>query len=218
MKTEEKVLALFRECNAVWFHSGDPKTSHAELSSGLCSDGYFNCSKVFQYPKYCQRLAGMLVKKLLKQEGLRDINIDWVVGPAEAGIKLAHEVAKPFGAKAGFTEKDPKNPKKMIWDRFNISEGSTVLQVEDAMASGWTSLESRRAINRENKGKVRFLDIIGAIILRPQKLPFSCDGIKVVALVEKEIRVFRPEECPLCEQGSPRYRPKSHWAELTGKK
>ena len=41
---------------------------------------------------------------------------------------------------------------------------------------------------------------------------------QVVALVEKEIRVYKPEECPYCAVGSPRYRPKTHWAELTGRK
>lgn len=217
MKVEEKVLALFRECDAVWFHSGDPKAPHAELSSGLCSDGYFNCSKVFQYPKHCQTLAELLVKKL-KQNELKNVDIDWVVGPAYAAIPLAHEVAKILRAKSGFTEKDPRDPKKMVWNRFNIEEGSTVLQVEDAISTCRTSLETRRVINRENKGKVRFLDIIGAIVLRPQKLPISCDGIKVVALIEKEIRVFKPEECPLCKAGSPRYRPKRHWKELTRQK
>lgn len=214
---EDKAFALFKACDAVWFHSGELKAPHAELSSGLCSDGYFNYTKVFQYPEHCQTLAELLVKKL-KRNGLKNIAVDWVVGPAYGAITLAHEVAKILGAKTGFTEKDPQNPKKMVWKRFNIEEGSTVLEVEDVISSCQTALESRRAINSENPAKVKFLDIIGAIVLRPQKLPVSCNGIKVVALIEKEIRVFKPEECPYCKAGSPRYRPKRHWEELTGQK
>jgi len=212
---EEGVLSIFEACDAVWFHDGNPKSPHAKLASGLCSNGYFNCSKVLKYPEYCHSLAYQLVMKL-KTNGMK--RVDWVVGPAYGAITLSFEVARIIGAIHAFTEKDPRSPKKMLWSRFQIPKGSRVLQIEDAVATGETLQNVRRVINESNKAKVKFLQIVGTIVHRPVKLPTEYCGIKVVALIEKEIPVFKPQECPLCKAGSPRYRPKAHWKELTKKR
>jgi len=212
--SESYILRIFKDANAYWGYEGEPcsETPHAELTSGLCSNGYFNCSKVLKDPRANEILAHQLVKKL-KAEGLE--KVDWVVGSPYAAITFSYEVAKAFGANHGFTEKDSRNPKKMIWKRFSIPKKAKVLQIEELITTSGTMKEVRRAVFTGNRKRVTFLPIVGSLVHRPQKLPVDYGDIKVVALVEKEIQTFEPKECPYCRVGSKRYRPKTNWRELT---
>lgn len=212
MSQEEQILSLFKACKAIWIHSGDPQEPHAELTSGKCSNGYFNCSKVLQYPDLCQTLANELVKRL-KTHGVE--YVDWVIGLPKGGITLSYEVARIYGAIHGSLEKDPKNPKRMVWRTFDIPKGSTVLQIDDVVVTAGSLFKGRRAVEEGNKEQVNFFTHAGAVIHRPPKLPASYGEIRIVALIEKEIEVFDPENCLLCKAGSSRLRPRTHWKELT---
>lgn len=39
--TQEEILRWLTITEAGWMHSGDPKMPHAELASGMCSNGFF---------------------------------------------------------------------------------------------------------------------------------------------------------------------------------
>ncbi len=220
--TEEEILHLFNLCGAFWFHDGDPKKSHAELTSGMCSNGYVNCPEVLKHPNLNEILALQLVRLLLRENGIG--KVDWLIGSAYADITFSYEVAKALGAIHGFTEKDPINPekKRMLWKRMTIPAKAKVLQVEELITTSGTFKEVRRAVREGNSEPVNFLPIVGVLVHRPPKLPIDYEiddeKIKVISLVEKEMWAVDPSECPLCKAGSPRYRPKSHWKELTGKK
>lgn len=220
--TEEKVLHFFDLCDAFWMHDGDPRKPHAELTSGLCSNGYFNCPEVLKHPNLCQILAHWLYRKLT-YKGIKEV--DWVIGSPDAAITLSYEIAKAFGAIHGFTEKDlfplidPVDPKgkRMVWRRMTIPREAVVLQIDEMISTGRTLREVRRAVVEGNAEPVRFLPVVGTLVHRPPRLPVDYDGIEVISLVEKVIWAIKPEECPLCKAGSPRYHPKTHWKELTGK-
>jgi len=79
-------------------------------------------------------------------------------------------------------------------------------------------MEVRRAVQEGNGEPVNFLSLVGALVHRPPKLPVDYGDRRVIALIEKEIWAVDPKDCPLCLAGSVRYRPKTHWAELTGKR
>jgi len=208
--TSEQILQWFDSCDAGWTHDGNPKKPHAKLHSGQCSNGYYNCSEVLCYPNLCEILASQLAKKF-------NLKVDWVVSAAYAGITFGHDVAKALGAKFGYTEKDPENPKGQIWKRFTIPKGSIVLQVEELITTSGTFKEVNRTIREaDHQKEVEFLPLIGTLIHRPLKLPIEYDGRKVIPLVEKEIWAVEPEDCPLCAKGSKPLRPKDNWAELTG--
>ena len=213
--SQEEILGWFRDCDAYWMHDGDPKSPHAELTSGKCSNGYFNCPEVLKFPNINEILAHQLAVKLVN--GNLKSKVDWVVGSPYSAITFSYEIARVFGAVHGFPEKDPSDPKgkKMIWRRMTIPEGSVVLQVEELITSGGTFKEVRRAVEEGNRYPVVFLPIVGALVHRPPHLPASYEDRKVVALVEKEVWAVDQKNCPLCQAGSPRYRPKSHWRELT---
>lgn len=214
--SQEEILELFDACGAIWLHDGNPKKPHAELTSGMCSNGFVDCLKVLKYPELCEILAKQLFWELKKKGVLIP---DWVIGSPYADITFSYEVAKAFGAKHNFCEKDPVNPKKMIWRRELIPAGETVLQIEELITTSGTFQEIRRAVQEGNPEPVDFFPIVGALVHRPPKLPADYGDIKVVALIEKEIWAVNPEECPLCKAGSERLRPKikENWEKLTAK-
>lgn len=217
--TEEEILHWFDLGDAAWVHDGDPKKPHAQLTSGLCSNGYFDCPRVLKYPNIAEIFANQLVRGLMNA-GLDLGKVNWVVGSAYAAITFSYEVARLLGVIHGFVEKDPADQtgKKMVWRRMSIPANSWVLQVEELITTSGTFREVRRAIEEGNGEPVNFLPFVAALVHRPPKLPADYGDIKVIALLEKEIWVSDPKECPLCQAGSVRLGPKTHWAELTGKK
>lgn len=211
------VLKCFDACDAAWMHDDDPKNPHAELTSGKCSNGFFDCMRVLCRANLNEILALQLVRKL-RAENLIG-KIDWVIGSPYAAITFSYEVAKALGAIHAFAEKDPSDPKgkKMVWRRMKIPEGANVLQIEELITTSGTFKEIRRAVKEGNPDPVNFLPVIGALVHRPPKLPADYGDIKVIALVEKEVWAVEQNECELCKAGSKRLRPKANWAELTGK-
>lgn len=210
------IVLWFEIFDAIWIHNGDNSSPHAELTTGLCSNGYFNCPEILKYGNLNEIFAFQLYLKLL-ESGINENEIDWVIGSPYSAITFSYEVSKLFGAIHGFTEKDPNDPKgkRMLWRRMNIPKGSKVLQIEELISTSHTFKEVRRAVEDGNAEPVDFLPEVGVLIHRPAKLPIDYGDRKIVALVEREIWAIDPKDCHLCKNGSPRYKPKSHWKELT---
>jgi len=214
--TQEEIIGIFEAYDAVWLHDGDPKKPHAELTSGKCSNGYFNCPKVLCHPLIAEILARQLIQKL----GQNLVHgVGWVIGSPYAAITFSYEIAKLLGAVHGFPEKDPTDPekKRMIWKRWQIPEGAKVLQIEELITTLGTTMGVRQAIKEGNPEPVNLIFTVGALVHRPSKLPISYAELRIVSLIEKEVWAVDPSECPLCKAGSPRLRPKAHWVELTGR-
>ena len=212
--TEQEILDIYQRADAVWFfdYKGNPKASHAELTSGLCSDGYVNSPLVMSDPPTVQILAFWMTQRLAKRNVGK---VDWVIGSAYAAITFSFEVARQLGARHGFVEKDPANPKKMVWNRLTIPGHAEVLQCEELITPLGTTMEVRRAVDEGNPEPVRWLPDVATAVYRPAK--FQGGLIDVISLVAREVQSWKPEECPLCAAGSPRLRLKQNWAELTGK-
>ena len=212
----EEILGWFETCDAYWMHDGNPGKPHAELTSGKCSNGYFNCPEVLKYPGLNEILACQLA--VLVNDNLKGRKVDWVIGSPYSAITFSYEVAKALKAIHAFAEKDPADPRRMIWKRMTIPKGSVVLQVEELITSGGTFRKVRRAVEEGNKYPVNFLSIVATLVHRPSRLPADYGDIKVISLIEREIWAVDQKDCPLCRAGSPRYRPKTHWKKLTGKR
>ena len=212
--TEQEILNIYQRAGAVWFfdYKGDPKVPHAELTSGLCSDGYVNSAPVLADPVTVQTLGFWMTQRLAKRNVGK---VDWVIGSAYAAITFSFEVARQLGARHGFVEKDPANPKKMVWNRLTIPGHAEVLQCEELITTLGTTMEVRRAVDEGNPEPVRWLPDVATAVYRPAK--FQGGLIDVISLVAREVQSWKPEECPLCAGGSSRLRPKQNWAELTGK-
>jgi orotate phosphoribosyltransferase len=211
------VRKWFTLCGAAWMHDGNPENPHAELTSGMCSNGFFDCLRVLKHVNFSEILANQLAKRIRLLIG--DVQVDWVIGSPMAGITFAHDVARKIGAHfSAFVEKDPENSGRMLWKRMEIPAGAKVLQIEELITTAKTLNAVQRAVNDGNKELVKWIPVIGALVHRPPKLPVNFYGERrVVPLLEEEVWAVPPEECPLCKAGSARYRPKTHWTELTGK-
>lgn len=86
---------------------------------------------------------------------------------------------------------------------FTIEDDENVLVVEDVITTGGSVNEVIQLV-RERGGNVRgvgvFVDRSGG------RIHF---GVKTEALLSMEIQSYEPEECPLCKEGVPVYKPGS---------
>lgn len=213
----EEMLDWFDACDAAWVHSGNPSDPHAELTSGKCSNGFFDCLRVLKYVNLSEILATQLARKI--RAAIGEQRVDWVIASPMAGITFGHDVARALGARIFmFTEKDPNDKDAMLWKRMAIPEGETVLQIEELTTTAKTLNAVQTAVNTGNPTPVNWLPYIGIFVHRPPQLPVGSYGDRqVIPLIEKAVWAVDPGECQLCANGSVRYRPKTHWAELTGR-
>lgn len=221
--TEEEIIHWFELLDAMWIHDGDLKRPHAELTSGYCSNGFFDCLRVLKYVNLSEILAIELGDRIvanMKDLTLPDDLIKWTIGSPMAGITFAHDLARAMGIQCNmFVEKDPLDPKgkKLTWKRMVIPEGEKVLQVEELITTSSTLNEVERAVREGNPYPVEFVPIIATLVHRPPKMVQKYGDREVVALISKEVWAVPPDQCPLCKAGSKRLRPKTNWKELTGK-
>ncbi|PJE51116.1 MAG: hypothetical protein COV29_02480 [Candidatus Yanofskybacteria bacterium CG10_big_fil_rev_8_21_14_0_10_36_16] len=212
------MLKWFDVCDAYWMHSGKIEDPHVELTSGKCSNGFFDCLRVLKYLNLSEILANQMARKI--RFYMPNEKIDWVIGSPMAGITFGHDVARALGAKIFmFTEKDPSQNGKMLWKRVQIPEGETVLQIEELITTSTTLNAVKEAVDEGNYSPVNWVPFIGVLVHRPPELPVSYYGDRgVISLIEKRVWAVEASECELCANGSQRFRPKTHWAELTGKR
>jgi orotate phosphoribosyltransferase len=215
-----KILALtdmepeetLKICDAIWIYEGKEGEPHALLASGKHSDGYINLNTVLQFPNLCQILARQLIEKLEKQ-GITREKIDAVVSSSFAAITFGQEVARQLNVLFVFTEKEGEEQK---WSgRFELPKLSKILQVEDLSTTLSTPRKVKGAVLNSNP-EVKFVEIEGKTVLatiihRPEKFPIPDTDYHVVSLIAKEIHIWEPEKCPLCQKGSPALKPKPNW-------
>jgi orotate phosphoribosyltransferase len=215
--SEKEIIKLFEDNDACWFHSGDPKDPHAKLTSGLCSNAYFNCSNILNDPEINDILATNLHRKLI-EAGIEDNPPDYILGSAYAGITISYELARKMGARHVFAEKSCIKLKEFVFGRWTLPEGSVVLQAEDLITSMHTAFAVRKAVEHQNKFAIEFLPIIAAIVFRPPdlswKYSYGNQEIDVISLIKKEVWAVCPDQCELCKKGSILYSPKYNWEVL----
>ena len=186
--TEKQALGLFTEHNALL-------SGHFRLSSGLHSEKYLQCALVLQYPDAAEKLSRALAKKFSGNK------IDVVIGPALGGVTLAYEVARAFGVRGLFTERQEG---KMVLRRgFSIAKGEKVLVVEDVITTGGSTkevIEVARSLGGEVVG-------VGSIIDRSaQRVDF---GAPFQVLAKVKVDTFEEKDCPLCKKNIPVTKPGS---------
>lgn len=213
--TPADIRRIFEVLNAGWTYQGDPSPDrpHAVLTSGKCSNGYFNCRRVLCHPNLCEILAVQAVKKM-KALGKPD-GVDWVIGSPYSAITWSYELARALRASHAFVEKDPADPKKMVW-KEEIPEGAIVLQGEELITTLGTTIEVASAITGRNTHPVKFLPFVVALVHRPAA-ERELNPDRVVSLLGTVVEAWdTPDECPYCQVGSPRVQPKTEWARLVG--
>lgn len=202
---------IFRQCDALWQHSGNPKAPHAELTSGKCSDGFVNVLAVLQYTPLCEIMAAQIADRVLDYSYMGQVLPDWVIGSDHAGATLSFEVARQLAVRHDFTEKG--EGKSQNWKRFEIGPEQLVLQVEELVTTCLTLEEVRKGVRAGNPNSVQFMPYVMTLVHRSSATHFEGGDIHYVR--HYDINTWDPADCPLCAQGSKRLKPKANWRELT---
>lgn len=173
---------------------------HFCLTSGLHSDTYFQCAKLYQYPDIVETLAKELAKKL------ENIEFDTIVAPAIGAVIFGYEVAKQSKKRNLFVER--KDGKMELRRGYQLKKGERVVIVEDVITTARTIFETKEAI-REFECEVKG---VACIVDRTQgKLD---DQFKIYSLLQSSPVTYEPDNCPLCKQGielvKPGSRPKQN--------
>ena len=189
MLSKREVLKIFKD-------TGVLESGHFQLSSGLHSNKYLQCAKVFQYPRYAKVLAAELAQRFKKER------VDLVIGPALGGVILSYEVARSLRkARALFAEREKE---KMCLRRgFKIEKGEKALVVEDVITTGGSVKEVIELV-KELGGEVIG---VSALVDRSEKrINF---GVKTKTLLKIRVENYKKEDCPLCKKDIPLLKPGS---------
>ena len=186
--TERAVLELYEKTGALM-------RGHFRLTSGLHSAIYLQSALVLQYPEHAAALGRALAASFA------DARATTVLAPAIGGILVAHEVGRALGARALFTEREGGT--MTLRRGFTLAAGERCLVVEDVITTGGSTREVVACVEA-NGGTV-----VGVGSLIDRSGGAASFTVKRVALATIDTANYKPEDCPLCETGSPAVKPGS---------
>jgi orotate phosphoribosyltransferase len=166
----------------------------------LHSAEYLQSALVLQHPPAAEKLGRLLAQQLqptLKRKPSA------VVSPALGGLIIGHEVARAFGSRFIFTERDPETKKMILRRGFRIEPGETAVVIEDVITTGGSTqdvIETLRAAGAAVLAAGSIVDRSGG---------HADVGVPRIALVTLQVAAHYPEQCPLCQQGIPMVKPGS---------
>lgn len=201
---QAEILHWFHLAGAAWRRSEvdlRPGLPHVRLRSGLCTNGYFNCSLLLSYPNVAFVLAREVAEMVYRW--LPEGRVDWVVGSSYAAVAFSNLVALHLGCRHAFTEKvsDP-NRDGQVLRRFSFGPDEIVLDVEELTVTKRTPLQVARAVADAHGHPVKLLPQVGALVFRPPSFNPEPEGPLVVAPVYVRVQSWEPEHCPYCAVGS----------------
>ncbi len=188
--TSNDTLELFKKTGAYL-------KGHFRLTSGLHSPEYLQSALVLQYPDNAAILGEELADRL---GGYGKVQV--VASPAIGGLIIGHEVARHLGARFIFTERDATNA--MVMRRgFAVEKGEAAIVVEDVVTTGGSSREVIDVLNASGA------TVLGAGSIIDRSGGHVELGVPRVALATLKVISYPPDNCPLCQAGSPVVKPGS---------
>jgi orotate phosphoribosyltransferase len=185
-------LRLFEERGALL-------QGHFLLSSGLHSPRYLQCARVLMDPVLATRLGAELAEMLRPLLGGSAPGA--VVAPALGGVLVAHEVARAFGCRGLFTERE--DGAMTLRRGFTLEPGEPVVVVEDVITTGGSTREVMAAVAARSGTVVA----VGSLVDRSGGRVDL--GVPRRSLLELEVPTYAAEGCPLCATGSTAEKPGS---------
>jgi orotate phosphoribosyltransferase len=179
------LLAVFKEREALL-------QGHFLLTSGLHSPGYLQCARVLMDPELARVLGAELARKL--EPLLGGSRPTAVVAPALGGVLVSHEVARGFGCRGLFTER--QDGVMTLRRGFRLDAGEPVVVVEDVITTGGSTREVLECV-RSRGGRVL---AVGSLVDRSGG---QVDlGVPRASLLQLDVPSWEAAACPLCAQGS----------------
>ncbi len=166
---------------------------HFCLTSGLHSDIYFQCAKLYQYPDITEQLGKKLAEKL------SDIEFDTIVAPAIGAVIMGYETAKQAKKRSLFVER--KDGIMRLRRGYTLKKGERVVIIEDVITTARTIKETMEAISEFEPE----IAAVGCIVDRTKgKTEYN-----IKSLMQIDPVVYEPDNCPLCREGIPLVKPGS---------
>ena len=166
---------------------------HFCLTSGLHSNLYFQCAKLYQYPDIVEKIG----KKLA--EALKDVEFDTIVAPAIGALIIGYETAKQAGKRNLFVER--KDGVMQLRRGYQLTKGEKIVIIEDVITTAKTIKETIDA----TKDFGVEVAAVGCIVDR------TCGktGLNIKSLMQIDPVTYEPDKCPLCKEGLPLVKPGS---------
>jgi len=172
---------------------------HFLLSSGLHSPRYLQCARVLMDPALASRLGADLAHSLRRVMG--DLEPAAVVAPALGGVLVAHEVARAFGCRGLFTER--QDGVMTLRRGFTLEPGTPVVVVEDAITTGKST---REVLDAMAAAGAKVLAVGSLVDRSAGEVEF---GVPRSSLLRIEVPTYPADACPLCAAGSKPVKPGS---------
>lgn len=166
---------------------------HFCLTSGLHSDTYFQCAKLYENPKVVEILGQELAKKLA------NIEFDTIVSPAIGAIIIGYETAKQCEKRNLFVER--KDGVLQLRRDYKLKKGEKVIIVEDVITTARTINETKEAIKEFEP------EIIGVACIVDRTCGKT--DYNITSLLQVNPVTYEPENCPLCKENIPMVKPGS---------
>jgi orotate phosphoribosyltransferase len=166
---------------------------HFCLTSGLHSNIYFQCAKLYQYPEIVEKLGKMLAEKL------KDVEFDTIVAPAIGAVIIGYETAKQAGKRNLFVER--KDGEMQLRRGYTLKKGEKVVIIEDVITTARTIKETQAAIKDFGCEVVA----VGCIVDRTQ----GQTEYNIKSLLQISPVLYEPDNCPLCRENIPIEKPGS---------
>ena len=186
--TSDSVLSIFRETGALL-------EGHFLLTSGLHSNTYFQCAKVFQYPWHAEKLCQEIA------DHFRNEKISTVVSPAVGGIIVGQEIARLLKIRSIFTER--VDGRMTLRRGFEIASDERVLIAEDVTTTGGSVKE---VIEVAEQYGAHIVAVTAVVDRSGGKADFQ---VPYYSLLQMDVQNYRPEQCPMCQSGSKPVKPGS---------
>ena len=182
----EDVLELLKKAEGVL-------NGHFCLTSGLHSNIYFQCAKLYQYPEITEELGKRLAK------ALKDVEFDTIVAPAIGAMIIGYETAKQSKKRNLFVER--KDGEMQLRRGYTLKKGERVVIIEDVITTARTIKETMAAIKEFEPEVVA----VGCIVDRTK----GQTDYNIKSLLQIDPVVYEPDNCPLCKEGIPLVKPGS---------
>ena len=166
---------------------------HFCLTSGLHSNIYFQCAKLYQYPEITEELGKRLAK------ALKDVEFDTIVAPAIGAMIIGYETAKQSKKRNLFVER--KDGEMQLRRGYTLKKGERVVIIEDVITTARTIKETMAAIKDFEPEVVA----VGCIVDRTK----GQTDYNIKSLLQIDPVVYEPDNCPLCKEGIPLVKPGS---------
>ncbi len=184
-----EVMQLFEQSGAV-LHG------HFILTSGLHSDTYMQCAKLFEHGEISEKLCKMAAEKIKKY------NADVIVSPAVGAIIFGYELGKQLGIPNMFAERE-KDGNFALRRGFELKKGSRVVIAENVVTTGGSVKEVIELVNRIGGKVVAVAEVVDR---SGGKVDF---GVPNESLLQIEVKTYAPEDCPMCKAGTAAVKPGS---------